>query len=132
MPFVSFVLSPTAGTETADQEGTFCVPASSVPVASTATWTADIRLRQDPDDPSGISLFLLANDGAEAWVYVSTGATDAIPKFLAHVYLSPAALGGPPAAPLYADVSFRLIDPPLAAPAYVAPVRSTPAAPPTS
>ena len=95
--------------------GTFCEPARTVPLPSTSEWAFDLSLVQDANTTAGLLQFLFENDGVEGWVYVSTGATDAIPKFLGHVYLGAAAIGGAPATPLIADVSFRCIDKPIVA-----------------
>lgn len=111
----SATLTPTAGSETSDLPGTFCEPARSVPLPASSEWAFDLSLVQDANTTAGLLQFLFENDGVEGWVYVSTGATDAIPKFLGHVYLGAAAIGGAPATPLIADVSFRCIDKPIVA-----------------
>lgn len=108
----SAMLTPTAGTNTSDVPGSFCDPDISIPLPSVSTWTIDMELIQDANDPAGVLAFLLANDGVEGWVYVSTGAADGFPKWVAHVYFSAAAIGGAPATPLLASVSFRLLEPP--------------------
>jgi len=81
----SATLTPTAGTDTVDLPGTFCDAAQSLPLPSLSTWTLDVSLVQDANDPDGISAYLLAHDSKEAWVYVSTGASDGFPKWVAHV-----------------------------------------------
>lgn len=108
----SAVLTPTAGTDANDLPGTFCEPAVSIPLPSASTWTLDLSTVQDANDPDGLSAYLYLHDGEEGWVYVSTGPADGFPKWVAHVYLNAASIGGAPATPLLADVSFRCIDKP--------------------
>jgi hypothetical protein len=111
----SATLTPTAGSDTSDLPGTFCQPAQTIPLPAASEWAMDISLVQDANTTAGLLQFLFDNDGVEGWVYVSTGATDKIPKFLGHVYLGAAAIGGAPATPLISDVSFRCIDKPIVA-----------------
>jgi hypothetical protein len=108
----SATLTPTAGTATSTIPGSMCEPEMEIPLPSKSTWTLDLELIQDANDPDGVLAFLLANDGVEGWVYVSTGASDGFPKWVAHVYFSAAAIGGAPATPLLATVSFRLLEAP--------------------
>lgn len=109
----SATLTPTGGSATQEQIGTMCRPARTVPILSESSWTLDVTLEQDAGSTPGIQEYLADNDGLEGWVYVSTGNDDKPPKWLAHVELRAAAVGGAPAVPLTADVSFRLLEKPL-------------------
>ena len=83
-------------------------------VVSASSWTLVVRIRQE-DVADGMTAFLLENDGSEGWFYTATGATDAVPKFLGRGEIAASAMGGEPGGPLYADVTFRLFDKPIAA-----------------
>jgi hypothetical protein len=110
---ISAIWTPSPSTDTVDTLGTYCVAGTTTPVPKLSTWTVELNTVQDPDDPQGLSMFLAMNDSHEAWVYVSTGATDLAPKMWAHVYVSAAAIGGEAAQPLTATATLQVTGQPM-------------------
>ena len=109
----SAVTTPTAATAATDVPGSWCTPGYSQPLPGASTWTLDIEMIQDANDPDGLSAYLYEHDGVEGWVYMATGAAEGPPKCMSHVYLQASAIGGTPATPLTATVNFRCLEKPL-------------------
>lgn len=91
--------------------GTFCDPEAETVTPSAATFTLEVEVLQDPQDPAGLADFLWQNDsgvsGSPVWFYLGL-AEGAAPKIIGQCYLSPMDFGGEARTVLTASLSFPI------------------------